>query len=931
MAREGRAATLRSARGSAVLVAVLVAFAAAGFARAAEAARPRATNPQTACERGVYQLENPGFEAVSLGSDLMRFFPQNEFPAWSTTAPDGMIEVWQSGFSEVSAAEGSKFIELNANFVAAIYQDVATEPGTVITWSLSHRGRMGTDTMRVLIGKPSQTLVQQSQFSDGTSAWGRHSGTYVVPVGQTCTRFQFESLPSAGSAPSVGNFLDAISFGAPANIVSSLNVAPNGPVNVGATLGYTVSAHNDGGSATRNAVVSAVLPVGVTFVPGSITMDTGNGVVAVPDSAYDANTRTISVQLVGSSGAAGVIEPGQTASLTFDAVVDSGAAGGVLAPTATVTSTDGQGVVTSGATAPATTVVNTSTDVLITLDATGSAQAGDAVSITATVANAGPLSAFIGPNGEAAATAVISVPSAIVVTPASVPAECVQAGQVFTCTRTTTLPVTVSSPSLTWKLPFAGTISPSAVPATLITTAIVSSYSSDFSLGNNSVSAATVIVPPVPATLQVVKNVLTPTVTAGNSASINIKVTNTGQLATNSVTLTDTIPTGFTVTSATPTVGSCVVGTAVTCALGVLTGGQSITVQIAGTTDAGLAAGSVLADTATATDGTTSDTDTGTISTLAASHLVTTKEVTGESVVDKPVTYLVTVTNLGPSAAANAEFEDVLPAGTTLVSTPAGCAQVGQKLTCALGKLAVGQASAVTYQLNVPAGGTITNAVSASSDSTPVNASDASTSVDTKVRTDADVRIEQIASKSVMQSGDTVELQFRVTNDGPVAASGITVTNTAPAGLEYLTGRAGGNPLQPGQPVFWDVGTLASGATVSAGITARLTGKPGDYINTVTAQETQVDPASQNNSASVTLSIREAVATTTTTTGVPNPPEAESAESASQSSGALRVAGARLAQTGSSITSALGIGLALSVGGAMLMWAVRRRDEGCGP
>lgn len=907
----------------AMLVAVLAVVAALAWPTAAPAARSRASNPVSACTRNVHQLENAGFENPDAGPTLIQFFHQSVVPGWSTTAADGKMEFWKSGFSGVPAAEGAQFVELNANLVSTLYQDIATTPGETLTWSLSHRGRLGVDTMRVLIGVDG-AMVSQGNFSDGNTAWGRHSGAYTVPVGQTCTRFAFESVSAAGGAPSVGNFLDAISFGTPSNVVAEKSVLPTGQVNVGTTLHYSVNAANEGGSATLAASVTDVLPVGVTLVPGTIVVDNGVTQTTLPDSAYNASSRTISTSFLGSSGVSGVIEPGATATLRFDVVVDSGAAGAVLSNTATVSSTTGQGVVSSTTTNTVSTVVNTSTDLVVTLDATGSAQASDPFALTATVANAGPLSAFIGPGGEPAATLVLTIPAAIAITPSSVPTECSQVGQVLTCTRATTLPVTAGMPSLNWVLALTGTISPSAAPATLSSTALLTSYATDFALGNNQASAPTIIVPPTPATLNVTKNVTTPTITAGHTGSVDITVTNSGQLSSNAVTLTDTIPTGFTVTNVTTTAGTCTVTTNVSCSLGILTGGQSVTVHIDGTTDPGLVAGAVLTDVATATDGTTSDTDTGTMSMLAASHLMVLKETQGEALADKPVTYLVTITNLGPSAAHNATIVDQLPAGTTLVATPAGCTLAGQQLTCELGTLAVNQSTAVTYQLNVPDGGTITNSVTASSDSTPVNAPDATDSIDTRVRTDADLRIEETASKTVMKSGDTVELQFRVTNDGPVSASGIEVTNTAPAGLEYLTGDAAGTPLQPGQPVFWNVGTLASGATASATITARLTGRPGSYVNTVTAKATQSDPVNQNDTASVTLTIPEDT----------NPPAGSDGNgsgggsgSGSGSSANPQVAGARLALTGVNTQGLLQVGMGLFLGGALLIWAARRRDE----
>ena len=50
-----------------------------------------------------------------------------------------------------SAAQGNQFAELNCEEPGALYQDVLTEPGTVLHWGLEHAGRWGTDTMAVII------------------------------------------------------------------------------------------------------------------------------------------------------------------------------------------------------------------------------------------------------------------------------------------------------------------------------------------------------------------------------------------------------------------------------------------------------------------------------------------------------------------------------------------------------------------------------------------------------------------------------------------------------------------------------------------------------------------------------------------------------------------------------------------------------------
>ena len=131
---------------------------------------------------------------------------------WRTTASDGKIEVWHSDYLGVPAADGAQFAELAANEPSELYQDVATTPGTLLSYAVSHRGRNGTDTMRIEFGPPSGPANFTRDVSTGNTAWHQVLGTYLVPPGQTTTRFGFEAVVDALGSPSQGNFLDGVAL-----------------------------------------------------------------------------------------------------------------------------------------------------------------------------------------------------------------------------------------------------------------------------------------------------------------------------------------------------------------------------------------------------------------------------------------------------------------------------------------------------------------------------------------------------------------------------------------------------------------------------------------------------------------------------------------------------------------------------------------------
>ena len=173
---------------------------------------------------------NPDFEdaVLPLGATT-GFVNQSAVTGWKTTASDGIMEFWKSGNESVPSFSGNQFIELNANMVSGVYQDFNTPEPAVFNFSFAHRGRLGTDVCGVFVGVPGGSMTQIATASDATT-WGLHTGTYTIPAGQTSTRFEFRAISSAGGDPSIGNFLDAISF--------SSTIAP--PIAPSATIYYCV-------------------------------------------------------------------------------------------------------------------------------------------------------------------------------------------------------------------------------------------------------------------------------------------------------------------------------------------------------------------------------------------------------------------------------------------------------------------------------------------------------------------------------------------------------------------------------------------------------------------------------------------------------------------------------------------------------------------
>ena len=157
---------------------------------------------------------NSGFDSeVGIPPLGMSYIHESNFPCWDTTATDGMIEVWATGRQGIFSYSGIQFVELNANQVSTLYQDLTVVPGTSASISFAHRGRTtGTDVMQVEIGPVGGPYISLGQFSATPTAWVYNTIPYVFPMnGGTNYTIRFVSVSSGSGFLTYGNFIDAVS------------------------------------------------------------------------------------------------------------------------------------------------------------------------------------------------------------------------------------------------------------------------------------------------------------------------------------------------------------------------------------------------------------------------------------------------------------------------------------------------------------------------------------------------------------------------------------------------------------------------------------------------------------------------------------------------------------------------------------------------
>ena len=165
------------------------------------------------------------------------------YPTGKTQENDGKhyIEIIDTGthqdqaiwyHKQGTATNGKQYAEINAGAAGALYQTIATIPGTTMYWSVDHSGRDGTDTMAVVMMPESraksittQDQLQQvlndpsnygatvaSNLSAEKGVWITHSGQYTIPEGQYETRFFFMAVSTYNDKNYVGNHIDNVWF-----------------------------------------------------------------------------------------------------------------------------------------------------------------------------------------------------------------------------------------------------------------------------------------------------------------------------------------------------------------------------------------------------------------------------------------------------------------------------------------------------------------------------------------------------------------------------------------------------------------------------------------------------------------------------------------------------------------------------------------------
>ncbi len=344
-----------------------------------------------------------------------------------------------------------------------------------------------------------------------------------------------------------------------------------------------------------------------------------------------------------------------------------------------------------------------------------------------------------------------------------------------------------------------------------------------------------------------------------------VTVTNAGLGTAYDTALSNPLPAGAVLVSATPSAGAC--DTSVGCQLGDIAGGKKATVAIV------VRAGSpgTMTNTATAS-GPAPDPTPANASASASTTVIGDTSVADLSVTlkDAPdpvpmggrLVYTATVANAGPDTANDVVLTDPLPGDTTFVSAKPGARcpiPPARTVTCALGRIAPGSTAKVTITVVADRIGPVSNTVTVTGAGTDPDAADRTASSSTSVTdpdADVSIAISDAPDPIALGAGD-ITYSIVATNHGPATATGIRIVDELPDGVTLVSAKPGTKCAVNGVTVSCNGGSLTPGSSTRITIVVRPT-VSGTVVDTVGVSATTPDPAPGNDRATTSTTVQPA-------------------------------------------------------------------------
>jgi LPXTG-site transpeptidase (sortase) family protein len=397
-----------------------------------------------------------------------------------------------------------------------------------------------------------------------------------------------------------------------------------------------------------------------------------------------------------------------------------------------------------------------------------------------------------------------------------------------------------------------------AIIATVNTTSPVTNIASKLAedqpdpvAGNNSANAT--ITPTALADIVVTKTVSNPTPDLGSNVTFTVTAHNNGPNDASGVKVADALPSGLTLFSATPSAGTSY--SAGVWTIGPLTNGASATLTIVATVNTT----APVTNTATKTAETEVDPNPGnnsatvTVTPVSADIAITKTVDNSAPSLNSKVTFTVTATNNGPSAATGVVVTDSLPSGLTYFSS---LPSVGtyDPLTglWTIGGLANGSNATLTLVATATSTTTLTNTATKTGEVQPDPVSTNNSASASVAGVSADVTVTKTVNQTTPTLGQNVTYTLVAHNLGPSTAPGVQFHDMLPAQVTFVSYTATQGTYDP-VTGYWNVGNMLNGSTVTLSVVVTVKAS-GLIVNTVTVVPgNYFDPNLLNNISSVTI------------------------------------------------------------------------------
>ncbi len=351
-------------------------------------------------------------------------------------------------------------------------------------------------------------------------------------------------------------------------------------------------------------------------------------------------------------------------------------------------------------------------------------------------------------------------------------------------------------------------------------------------------------------------------VTVESNLTYTISVTNNGPDTAKDVSINQSLPSSVIFVSAVASQGTANFGgNTVSCNVGTLAVGQTATVTVVVSPQA---AGTIFS---TATVGALEQdlnpfNNTVTVATvvkLPSADLAVTLGANPTPVfLNGLLTYTATVVNNGPSTATNVVVSNTLPLNVSFASASASQGttfNVANTVIANLGTLGVGSNAVVSIQVHPLVLGTITAKSVVSSDVADSVPGNNTATVNVTVTAASDLAL-SLTGPSAAVVGSNLTYQITVQNGGPSVASGVSIKDTLPTGVNLISAVSPQGPCTlSGSVVTCQVTNVPVNASATVTIVAGTAGLLGMtnviLVDTASVTAAQGDPVPTNNTASV--------------------------------------------------------------------------------